>query len=587
MKELLDAMEKKLSGWDAEQLKKVYEPMVVAAPPTDACKHLCLMPDGEIRIYGFAQRRTPTDEVGRIYIASADCGLSWKTYGVGDDAMGAAQQSPQSGRWLGEFPLENRNVYPEGYPDPASGAYVMINAGGPDAPVERFVKLCDERMHFQKQPYYFERWRRWIIPMEYRHADGHKYINVAWSDDDGDTWDIRELTPHAPMFEVTPPHQGTRWQDYSCEPTIVELSDGTLLMHERTSQDYHYRRLSHDGGITWTAPEPSVFHGTLTMPVLHRLSDGRILHFWCNNQPLPEMDHEAQWPPLNPTERQGVWEDVFTNRDVNHMAISEDDGRTWIGMREVALNPIRNQADFRSFGGADSRDKSVHQGEMLELPFGKLLLSYGQNAAVRKVVLLDPNWLYERERREDFRYGLEKVTTHLFLTSNSGGYRGFSGHCAWNRTNGALLCPDPDGNFEEALRIARVHDPRLVLEKQGVVWNFPAAGAGTVSVRLRVEGNGVQLCLSDHWFNACDETVAEQAIVRFEVADAPKDRWIDVTIEFGGEKAVLKVNGTRCAECAYRFPAPCGLSYLHIQTLAGEQDFQGTLIKSLAAQKKD
>lgn len=40
----------------------------------------------------------------------------------------------------------------------------------------------------------------------------------------------------------------------------------------------------------------------------------------------------------------GIWEDVFTNRDVNHAAISEDDGKSWIGMREMVLNPLRCRA---------------------------------------------------------------------------------------------------------------------------------------------------------------------------------------------------------------------------------------------------
>ena len=93
------------------------------------------------------------------------------------------------------------------------------------------------------------------------------------------------------------------------------------------------------------------------------------------------------------------------------------------------------------------------------------------------MMIFDPQWLYETARAENFRYGLDHVTTHMYVRSNSGGYRGFSGHCSWNRLPGALLCQDPDGNFEEALLIARVHDERLMFEKQGAVWNFPAGEA--------------------------------------------------------------------------------------------------------------
>ena len=42
----------------------------------------------------------------------------------------------------------------------------------------------------------------------------------------------------------------------------------------------------------------------------------------------------------------------------------------------------------------DSIDKSIHQGQMLELPFNKLLIHFGQNLSSRKVVILDLDWLY-------------------------------------------------------------------------------------------------------------------------------------------------------------------------------------------------
>ena len=103
----------------------------------------------------------------------------------------------------------------------------------------------------------------------------------------------------------------------------------------RTSQDRHYQAFSEDGGETWSEATPSPFYGTITMPTLYRMSDGRLLFFWCNTTPLPER-----------TGTDGVWEDVFTNRDALHVAISTDDGRTWKGFRELLLNPERNSPVF-------------------------------------------------------------------------------------------------------------------------------------------------------------------------------------------------------------------------------------------------
>jgi len=583
MNRMLRIMQERLSEMDAQLLKEIYEPTVVGVPPHDACKHMCILPDGRIRFYG--REKLEDESFRRIYIESADCGLTWKRYLMAADEMGEAAFNPETGRYISYYPQEGRTEYPDYYPKYGERTYIMLNDEGYDAPAKTFIPLTDHVVHVQSQIRYLEHWKRWLFLGEYRHPDtNEKYIETAYSEDDGTTWHFSGLPKHAPKFVPVYPHQGTRWQDYSCEPTVVELSDGTLYMLERTSQDYHYQRFSYDGGATWTDPEPSIFHGTLTMPVLYKLSDGRIVCFWCNTQPLPELDHTTQWPPLGNDELTGMWEDVFTNRDANHLAISEDDGKHWTGFRELYLNGLRNRADFRAVGNNDSHDKSVHQAEMMELPYGKLLIAFGQNGAARKLVILDVNWLYEKKRSEDFRYGLDKVTTHMYIKSNSGGFKGFSGHCAWNRTYGAILCQDPDGNFEEALRIARVHDERLVFEKQGVVWNFPAARKGEVSVRLRREGSGVAICLLDHWYNACDESVTEFAPVRFMLDDLAKDGWHDVSIRFdtAAGKADIFIDGVCRDSLAMRADCPYGLCYLHIQTLAEAEDFEGTIVKKMA-----
>ena len=247
------------------------------------------------------------------------------------------------------------------------------------------------------------------------------------------------------------------------------------------------------------------------------------------------------------------------------------------------LNPLRNNADFRSAGGPNSHDKSVHQAQIAELPFNKILIHFGQNDICRKVVILDLDWLYETERHEDFRFGLANVSTHMYVKSNLGNYRGFSGHCAYNRTNGALLVQDPDGNSEEALQICRVEDERLVYKKQGVVWNFPASGRGEVSVKLRVNGNGVAVSLSDHWFNACDEYAPEMSHISFNMTEKNVNGWDVLTIKYDTAKMFgeIYINSELVKTVQISLSAPYGLSYLHIQTLAESEDAEGTLIKRM------
>ena len=121
-----------------------------------------------------------------------------------------------------------------------------------------------------------------------------------------------------------------------------------------------------------------------------------------------------------------------------------------------------------------------------------------------------------------------------------------------------------------------------MFEKQGAVWNFPAAKRGHVDIRLRVRGAGVRVCLTDRWYNACDETVGDFAPVRFDIGDVERDRWIDARIDYDETTARLNLNGAPVAEAPLRCPAPYGLCYVHIQTLAEEEDFAGTLIKALS-----
>ena len=570
-------MEERLSEEEKFFLEKIYEPQVVCIPPTDACRNMCVTKEGEIRIYGSVDKAYFDDVGTPVYSASTDCGLTWKTHLVPKGSIGAAGYSPETGRYISVYPNEYRHEWEEEFK--LKGTWAILNDEGFDSTNNRFVKLTDKFVHVLKLPMYLKSIKRWFILGEYSLPDySKKFVVLFYSDDDGESWTEVFLENSAPRYEMKPPHKHPRWQQYSCEPTLVELSNGELVMIVRTSQDYHYMYRSTDKGETWSDPVPSPFHGTITMPILQKLNDGRIVFFWCNTKPLPEIDPATAFPPLNADEQNGVWEDVFTNRDANHLCISEDDMQTFIGFREVMLNGIRNNADFRSVGGLDSIDKSIHQGQILELPFNKILIHFGQSIASRKVVILDLNWLYETSRSENFKLGLEKVSTQMYTKSILGGFRGHSGHCAYNRTNGALLVPDPEGNCKEVLQVCRVEDERLVYKKQGVVWNFPASKKGTVKTELSVLNSGVRISLTDCWYNPTDEMAGIEAPISFDITE--KSGFKTVIIEYDTEKKNAKVYiGDNKFETEFNAEAPNGLCYLHIQTLAESQDLQGTLIR--------
>ena len=93
-------MKHNLNDYDQKVLQSIYEPRFVAVPPQDAWNTVCVTDDGEIRVYGQEGRKNSADTGKRIYIASRDCGLSWKTYPENENALGQAIKSPYSARWL-------------------------------------------------------------------------------------------------------------------------------------------------------------------------------------------------------------------------------------------------------------------------------------------------------------------------------------------------------------------------------------------------------------------------------------------------------------------------------------------------------
>jgi hypothetical protein len=576
-------------------LGRIRAPRIVGIPPANAFRDLALLPDGEIRHYGFRRDGGGADP---IYLASRDCGLSWQEHPVPPGCPGSCVQSPWSGDWITLIDAHDMKsdlrlpCIPLGLPP---GLHVCRSSAGIDGPFF-FSPVSDKRHAMPRQPLALRRRRRWLLTCHRRDAEGRNRVVAFRSDDDGRAWSATTLDPVPPHVPAGH-HRGVRWQNHGCEPTAVELADGRIWMVIRTSQDNHYESFSDDGGETWTPPAPSRFHGTLTMPAFFRMSDGRMLFFWCNTTPLPELDHNLQQGLLD-WERDGRGEDVFTNRDALHAAVSEDDGRTWSGFREILLNERRNDADFRTSGGNDdSLDKSVHQSQAIELPGGKVLVAAGQHPLCRRLLILDPAWLRETRREDDFSRGLGGWSVQQYVKSIVGNMKGVSGHCAYNRRPGAQLVPDPDGAPREVLQVARHPDTRLVEETQGAVWNFPAAQAGELRIEIRMPAgsHGFRLCLMDRWFNPTDTVAHESAIHAFEVDAAgivagtslriAPDEWREICVRWTDPRSAPALFSSRGASFPLRLKTRSvnGVSYLHLQSLAREPDTSGVLVRRVSA----
>ena len=552
---MLKAMEQRLSQEEKEMLQRIYEPTVVGIPPSDARNSLCVMPDGEIRAYGVRYRTEAHPEGVPVYLSSSDCGLTWKQH-FAQGVMGAAAFFPATGRWIrcGETA--------------GSGTWVWISDIGPDDANPQKTKVSDSLYSDPFLPQQSMDGRYIFFTAQQRDAAQKNPGGFFRSDDGGATFRCIPL-PLPPQQQVAYPHKDVRWSiSNGTEPNVCETAPGKLLLLLRNSTDCFYQTSSTDNGETWSAPEPSPFQGCNTTPFLLRLSDGRIVNFWNNTRPLAEVEHRLQ-RNAKPSVLRGSCEDHFTNRDASHVAISEDGGKTWIGARELHLNGIRNNADFRYVGTPlSSNDKSVHQFQAIELPFHKILVAVGQNEISRKLIIFDVDWLYETGRYEDFYQGLANVSTQMYLQSVVG-HTDRNGHCAYNRTHGAIKAIDPEGSSWEVVQLCRIEDPRLVSPIQGLVWNFPASLQGEVETEIYLAEDAFYLSLHDCWSNPCDEHAPESALFSFRMDSgdfAPrKYHKIVITYDLHQQTAVLSVDGRPTARCPMRHPFHIGLSYLQLQ----------------------
>ena len=139
----------------------------------------------------------------------------------------------------------------------------------------------------------------------------------------------------------------------------------------------------------------------------------------------------------------------------------------------------------------------------------------------------------------------------------------------------------------EALWLCRINDPRLVSTRSGIVWNFPAAAKGVVEIDCRIDGDGFQIALQDHWSNPCDEYLAPRSYLVVPITAeniGGASRWATVRLEWDcvAKRAVVTCgdDGRELAMDTAAFSA-FGPSYLHIQTLAEKEDLKGTYFREL------
>ena len=574
-----------LDGDRRDMLMHIYEPQVVATPLSDSRRDVCIMPDGEIRSYGrLYGQRFPDNSGQAAYLASKDSGISW-TLHYSHGIVNSCAYFEDEDIYISISDSFNNNL------GMGKGLWALRSKIGPDDADPEIIQIASGYYIDSFTPQISEYGKRiWFTAHRQDWTEGQvpaSYPCFFYSDDFGKSWTGVELAS-IEGHDVEFPHKGKRWCHASGgECHAIEVSANKMMMIIRTPKDCFYVSNSEDGGESWSYPEPSNLYGTNTTAFLLKISDGRILSFWNNTRPLPEQDHDAAIPPVSAEVKCGIYEDVFTNRDAAHVAISEDGGETFIGCRELYLNPLRNNADFRYIGGAKtSADKSVHQFQAFELPYNKILVSVGQNEVCRRLIIFDIDWLYQTEVCEDFvKNALEKISTQTYVKSGSGSqvWSIGNGHCAWNRAHAAYLVPDPAGSYGEVLSISSLDDDRLYNRIGGATWNFPASRSGKVSIDMMIEEKRAKIILTDRWYNPTDAYAAMQSPFFFELTrDDIGDGFcrVDIIYETDNGSATVYVGDRLIKSVAMSCPCPTGISYLVLQCDESESS-KGFYVKML------
>ncbi|MEE3373184.1 MAG: sialidase family protein [Planctomycetota bacterium] len=263
---------------------------------------------------------------------------------------------------------------------------------------------------------------RLLVPLSYysRRKTGKFVSKLSISDDLGTTW-------RPSVGECVVDSGGHLLESGACEPICVELSDGRIWMLMRTQTGYQHEAFSADGGDRWSQPKPSRFVSSNSPGALLRMQSGDLVLVWSNC--------------MSPTNEGQVL--TSYDRQILAAAVSEDDGKTWQGYREIARitdalravsYPFLTEAKGESFF-------CLTAGEKIRVPIG---------------------WLKEKRVVERFESGLKQWVTL--------------------GCEGVDLVPHPDLPQAQSLRVRK---PKADVPA-GASFNFPFATRGQLTMRVKL-----------------------------------------------------------------------------------------------------
>lgn len=396
----------------------------------------------------------------------------------------------------------------------------------------------------------------WIAGRPRSAPFGPHEVTTIYSDDDGATF---KMSPSRLISPVSDDYNGDKVG--ACEPAVVELKDGRVLMHMRTQAGFLYESISSDG-INWPAAYASNLYASTGPPCLIRLKDDRILLTWNNCQMPPKVDGKG----------------VYGGRDALHAAIADPGVTRWQGLREIYRDPTRNLEPPKR------GDRGTAYPFALQMRDGRVAIMSGQGGR-RALMYVDPQWLLEKSQSDDFSKGIDDWCVYKTFGPAEGWWR--------NRTQGPQLVTHPDKPGAQALHLRKPDDKSA----DGAVWNFPAGPAGKVSLKFKLaeKSAGGTIALTDRFVDPTDDAGEKEAMVLVPIAvdgaignaKLSADKWHTLTFDWDGGDArgncKISLDGNVVATEPFKHPGKIGLSYLRLRSAAKEVDSAGWYVESVDA----
>jgi len=356
---------------------------------------------------------------------------------------------------------------------------------------------------------------------------------LVYLDEGTDTW---KLSPSS--LKVTTPDIVSSYG--AVEPVVLELKDGRVWMLIRTQLGRFYESFS-TNGAEWSAPRPTRLLSSDSPAGIVRLTDGRIVLIWNNCLRFPY---------------------AHGGRHVLHAAISEDEGKTWRGYREVAWDPLRSEPPppRGDHGTAYPFPTAVNDDQVI--------FATGQGEGRILCMRLDPAWLYETRRKDDFSAGLRDWSVF--------------------GTEGVEAIPHPDKQGASVLRVQRTDREWPA----SAVWNFPAGRSGHLRLRYRLNPGaaGALVGITDHFSVPFDEEAeihnlfnvhigADGKVKNGRIAEA--DAWHTLEMQWDGRKRTCRVTVDGQDACVIpQSRESAGACYLRLSSTAEAEGDGGFLVES-------